>query len=109
MNAKLSLLAAACLLAMAPALTAADDPVKSADTKETAKGEKGKCQCDKKAKEPEKKAVLLTGSNIPQKVTQVGRITDSAQPLSVISHDDLERTGEINLASALRKTSPNIH
>jgi hypothetical protein len=69
----------------------------------------GKCQCDHKAKEPEKKTVMLTGSNLPQQVTKVGSITDSAQPVKVISHDDLEKTGEMNLANALRKNVPAIH
>ena len=109
MKAKLSLLAAVCLLAAAPALNAADDQVKPADKKVQAKSEPAKCQCEKKAKEPEKKTVMLTGSNIPQQVTQVGRITDSADPLVVVSHDDLEKTGEMNLAAALRKSTPSIH
>ena len=116
MKAKLSLLAAACLFALAPALTAADGKDKSADKKDAAKCEHckdackcetGKCQCN--CQEPEKKTVMLTGSHIPQQVTEVGRITDSAMPVTVITQDDLSRTGEVNLAAALRKSVPAIH
>jgi hypothetical protein len=109
MKAKLSLLAAACLFAIGPALTAADDQAKPADKKDPAKTENGKCQCDQKAKQPEKKTVMLTGSNIPQTVTQTGRITNGAEPLTTLSHEDLENTGEMNLAGALRKAVPSIH
>jgi len=114
MKAKLSLLAAACLMALAPALIAAGDQTKPAEKKDAAKCEHckdgckceaGQCACDK---DSGKKTVMLTGSHLPQTVTKLGRITDSAQPVTVISHDDLAQTGEINLAAALRKAVPQI-
>jgi hypothetical protein len=109
MKAKFSLLAAACIVGLAPALLAVDATTKTADKKDAAKVETTKAAPDKKATEPARKTVMLTGSNLPQTVTQVGRITDSAQPVTVLSHDDLERTGENNLGAALRKSMPAFH
>jgi hypothetical protein len=109
MKAKFSLLAAACFVALAPALLAVDATTKTADKKDAAKVEQKKTAPDKKVKEPEKKTIMLTGSNLPQTVTQVGRITDSALPVTVLSHDDLEKTGENNLGAALRKSMPAFH
>ena len=111
MKTKISTLLAAALIALVPALTAADK-AKPADKKDTkccehckdaCKCETGKCSCDSKEKK-----MVLTGSLLPQSVTKVGRITDSAQPLSVYSRQDLEDTGETDVASALRKLSPAI-
>ncbi len=52
--------------------------------------------------------VQLTGSHLPQRVTKVGRITDSASPVAVYSRADLEATGATDLKSALRALSPSI-
>jgi outer membrane cobalamin receptor len=52
--------------------------------------------------------VKLTGSHLPQRVTKVGRITDSASPVAVYSRADIEATGATDLKSALRALSPSI-
>jgi hypothetical protein len=105
MKTKSGLLAAAFFLAAIPVLVAADKPTRADDkpaVKPAAKAEPAKDDSGWKT-------VLLTGSYLPQKVTKVGRITDSAQNVTVITHDDLEKSGENNLAAALRKIVPAIH
>ncbi|MBA4135716.1 MAG: hypothetical protein C0518_00205 [Opitutus sp.] len=110
MKKTLTTLLATAALVLAPALFAADN-AKPADKKDEkcctdckdCKCEKGKCACDKKEKK-----VMLTGSHLPQTVTKVGRITDSIQPVSVYTSEDLLATGETDIASALRKLSPRI-
>ncbi len=102
-------------LAVGSAVFAADKP---ADKKDAPKGEKcacckeGKeckdkdCKCEKCAEKP--KLVTLTGSHLPQKITKLGRITDGASPVTVLTREDLLATGETDLASALRHASPFI-
>lgn len=105
MKTKSGLLAAALFLAALPALVAADQPAK-ADVKNEPKAA-AKADATKGA--ASEKTMLLTGSNIPQKVTKDGRSIEGAQPLTVITHDDLEKSGQNNLAMALRKMVPQIH
>lgn len=111
MKKTLTTLLATAVIALVPALFAADNakPAEKKDEKccsdcKDCKCEKGKCTCDKKEKK-----MTLTGSHIPQTVTKVGRITDSMQPVSVYSREDLLETGETDLASALRKLSPRVY
>lgn len=52
--------------------------------------------------------VTLTGSHLPQRVTKVGPITDSASPVAVYSRAQLEATGANDLKAALRALSPSI-
>jgi hypothetical protein len=114
MKKTLTTFLATAVIALVPALFAADN-AKPADKKEAksctdckdckeCKCEKGKCTC-----EPKEKKVRLTGSHLPQTVTKLGRITDSVQPVSVFTREDLENTGETDIAAALRKLSPAIH
>lgn len=116
MKTKLSLLFAAVAFALVPAIHAADQkPADKKDPsapccehcKDACKCEAGKCTCDEK--KPEKKMVMLTGSRLPQEVTRVGRITDSMHPVTVLSREDLDSTGEADLARALRKLVPQMH
>ncbi|HVU16285.1 MAG TPA: hypothetical protein VHD32_05150 [Candidatus Didemnitutus sp.] len=104
MRTTLSVLAAAGLLGLtATAFAAAETPAKPAEKTAPAPAK------PEKAEKTETKTVMLTGSNLPQKVTKVGRITDSAQPVTVITHDDLEKSGAISVSDALRKMVPAIH
>lgn len=111
MKKMLTTLLATAALTLAPALFAADNakpadkkPAKCCEhCKDACKCEAGKCTC-----EPKEKKVLLTGSLLKQKVTKVGRITDGMHPVSVYSREDLDMTGESDVASALRKLSPAI-
>lgn len=109
MKKTLTTLLATAVLALVPAMFAADND-KPADKKkccesckDACKCEAGKCACDSKEKK-----VMLTGSHIPQTVTKLGRITDSMNPVSVYSREDLLQTGETDVASALRKLSPRV-
>lgn len=115
MKNKLSLLFAVAALALAPAIHAADKPQsdKKGPAKQTCehckdacKCEAGKCACDDK--QPEKKTVMLTGSHLPQTVTKVGHITDSALPLTVLTREQLELSGASDVGSALRKLVPQM-
>lgn len=58
------------------------------------------------AKEEPKK-VELTGSRIPRVVKKAGRITDGAQPVTVIDQKQIQRSGAQDLAGVLR-TDPSI-
>jgi outer membrane cobalamin receptor len=55
------------------------------------------------------KMVVLTGSNIPQKATKAGRLPDTAQPLTVITGEEIEHSGATTVAGALRRMVPQIH
>lgn len=105
------------------AVFAADKPAdKPADPKDARKGEKcdackegEKCDACKEGKEgkcekcsEKPKLVMLTGSRIPQRITQYGRITDGIHPVSVYSREDLESTGANDTAEALRRLSPAL-
>ncbi len=46
-----------------------------------------------RAPERQPKLVLLTGSHLPQRVTKVGRVTDSIQSVTVLTREDLEAAG----------------
>lgn len=47
--------------------------------------------------------VTLTGSRIPRSVRQRGAITDTASPVIVITRQELDRSGAMTLADALRR------
>ncbi len=93
MKQLLVLLAAAALLPGPAAFATAPKPAEKPAEKQPAATER---------------KVKLTGSHLPQRVTKVGRITDSASPVSVYSRADLEATGATDLKSALRALSPSI-
>ena len=98
-------------LLLGTAVFAADKPADKKDEKCPAckDGKECKekdCKCEKCAEKP--KLVMLTGSHIPQKITKLGRITDGASPVTVLTREDLLATGETDLASALRHASPFI-
>jgi hypothetical protein len=109
MKKLLPTLLTAAALTLAPAVFAADQAKspapKEKETKATCEACKDAAKGDTGSKE---KKVVLTGSLLPQRVTKVGRITDSVQPVSVYSREDLASTGEHDLASALRKLSPAL-
>lgn len=91
---------------------AADNP---ADKKDAPKHEKcvdakncKDCKCEECAKNAKPKMVVLTGSHLPQRLTMMGRITDGASPVTVLTREDIENSGAMNLADALRKAVPSI-
>lgn len=120
MKAKLTVLFAAAALVLAPAVFADSKPQAPekkdaapicAACKDGCKCEAGQCKCEKKPKEEKPKKdgrVMLTGSHLPQKVTRVGLITDGMHPVTVITADDLARTGHGDVAGALRHLVPGM-
>lgn len=120
MNVKFTALFAAAALVLAPAVFADSKP-QAPEKKDAAptceackdgcKCEAGQCKCEKKpkAEKPKKdERVVLTGSRIPQKVTRVGLVTDGMHPVTVITADDLARTGQGDVAGALRHLVPAL-
>ena len=119
MKTRFATLFAVLALALGPAAFAAEQDNKPADKKEPPKNEKcctdgkdcksedGKCKAAESTCEKPKR-VVLTGSHIPQLITRHGRITDGINAVTVVSREDLEATGETNIAAALRKVVPAI-
>lgn len=60
------------------------------------------------AEASEARLVVLTGSRIPQMVDMNERNPKSSTPTSVITTEDIERTGESSLCRALRRMMPNM-
>ena len=115
MKTRFPTLLAVLALTLGPAVMAADQDKKPAEKKDPPKDEKCCADCkdckgkadDCKCEKP--KVVMLTGSHIPQRVTRYGRITDGISPVTVISREELQATGEVDLARALHKLVPSIH
>ncbi|NNF51357.1 MAG: hypothetical protein HKN59_02860 [Gammaproteobacteria bacterium] len=60
------------------------------------------------AEASEARLVVVTGSRIPQMIDMNERNVRSSTPTSVITMDDIERTGELTLCRALRRMMPNM-
>jgi len=60
------------------------------------------------AEASEARLVVVTGSRIPQMIDMNERNVRSSTPTSIISVDDIERTGEMTLCRALRRMMPNM-
>lgn len=52
--------------------------------------------------------LVVTGSRIPREVDPEAEILNTAAPVTVITKEELDRTGEIDLKRALRKASPIV-
>ena len=81
---------------------------KCADAKDCKNCKEKDCKCEECAKNAKPKMVVLTGSYLPQRLTMTGRITDGASPVIVLTREDIENSGAMNLADALRKAVPSI-
>lgn len=60
------------------------------------------------AQASEARLVVITGSRIPQMVDMNERNPKTSTPTSVITIQDIERTGETSLCRALRRMMPNM-
>jgi hypothetical protein len=53
--------------------------------------------------------VYVTGSHIAQPVDPHTGLPETASPLQIVTQDDLNRSGHIDLGSALRELVPALH
>lgn len=60
------------------------------------------------AEASEARLMVVTGSRIPQMVDMNERNPRASTPTSVITMEDIERTGEMTLCRALRRMMPNM-
>lgn len=60
------------------------------------------------AEASEARLVVVTGSRIPQMVDMNDRNPRSSTPTSIITVEDIERTGDLTLCRALRRMVPNL-
>ncbi len=60
------------------------------------------------AQASEARLVVVTGSRIPQMIDMNERNPRTSTPTSVITIEDIERTGELTLCRALRRMMPNM-
>lgn len=63
---------------------------------------------EKFAEASEARLVIVTGSRIPQMVDLQEQNPRLGTPTSIITMEDIERTGEISLCRALRRIVPNM-
>lgn len=60
------------------------------------------------AEASEARLVVVTGSRIPQMVDMNERNPRTTTPTSIITIEDIERTGEMSLCRALKRMMPNM-
>lgn len=63
---------------------------------------------EKFAEASEARLVIVTGSRLPQMVNLNASNPGIATPTSVITMDDIDKTGETSLCRALRRIVPNM-
>lgn len=56
-----------------------------------------------KKKTPKETKVIITGSNIPQKIDPSQRILKTASPVVVITQQDIQRSGRVTVAGILSR------
>jgi outer membrane cobalamin receptor len=77
-------------LTLASSVRAADDPAKTPKAAEPVSA-------------PAAKTVVVTGSLIPQRATQLKRVSTTSSLVSVITQEDIRRSGAASLSDVLRR------
>jgi len=84
--------------------------VRAADKATTADRQSGPAMATAKATDAkpapprDEPTMVVTGSRIPQKISRLGPVPTTAAPISIITQEQLARTGSPTLAGALRKS-----
>jgi hypothetical protein len=58
---------------------------------------------------PPPQRVFVTGSHVALPVDPNTGVPETASPLQIVTQDDLNRSGQVNLGAALRELVPALH